>query len=98
MAADRGVAGVIDRPGLEQRLGAAEQLLHLEKVTVAQHGLKGRDLGLLRQAQDEDTIKALNALSRFSIGKLAGIDLKGGFDPRGLLVCARGSSQITPVG
>ena len=36
MAADGGVDGVVDRPGAHQRLGGAEQILHLEQVTVAE--------------------------------------------------------------
>jgi hypothetical protein len=92
MAADGSITGVIDWPGLEQRLGASKEFLHLEKVTVAQHGLERCDPGPLWQAQDEDAVE-----SRF-IGELAGIDLEGGFDRRSLLVSARGSSQTTPIG
>ena len=95
VAANGGVTGMIDRPGFEQRLGASKELLDLKKVTIAQHGLEWRDLGLLWQAQDEDAIEPLNASRAFSIGELAGIDLEGGF---GLLVSARRPSEITPVG
>src|SRR5215213_3851901 len=46
VAADGGVGGVVDRPGAHQRLGGAEQVLHLQQVAVAEHGLQRGDAGV----------------------------------------------------
>jgi hypothetical protein len=70
MAADGGVAGMIDRAGPQDRLGAAEQVFNLQQIAVAQHGLQRRDVGV--GAQHEDAVKA------GLLGQLAGIDLEGG--------------------
>jgi hypothetical protein len=56
MAADRGVALVIDRPGAEQRLGRAEQLLDHQELAVAQHRLERRELAV--GAQHEQAVEA----------------------------------------
>ena len=46
VAADGGVAGVIDRPGFEDGLGGAEDLLHLPQLAVAHGHLEGGELAV----------------------------------------------------
>ncbi len=70
MAADGGIAGVVDRSGAQHRLGSAEQVFDLEQVPVAQHRLQRCDPGV--GAQHEDAVVA------GLIGQLAGVDLEGG--------------------
>ena len=55
MAADRGIGLMEDRAGSEARLGHAEQGLHLEEITVADHRLKRGDAGI--GAKDTDAIE-----------------------------------------
>ena len=69
MAADGGVAGMIDRAGPEDHLGAAEQVFDLQQIAVAQHRLQRRDPGV--GAQHEDAVEAR------LLGQFAGIDLEG---------------------
>ena len=59
---------MVDGPRPHQRLGGAEELLHLDQVAVAQDGLQGRDPGI--GAQYEQAV-----IARL-LGQLAGIDLK----------------------
>src|SRR5512134_136028 len=40
MATDGGIGGMIDRPGAQDRLGAAEQVLDLQQIAVAKHRLQ----------------------------------------------------------
>ena len=42
MAADRRVAGVVDRAGVQLGLRPPEQVLDLEQIPVAQHGIERR--------------------------------------------------------
>ena len=87
MATNGGIRGVIDRAGAEDRLGTAEQILDLQQIAVAQHGLQRGDPGI--GAQHEEAVVA------GLVGELAGIDLKG---RAGLAVRARCSTQVAAVG
>src|SRR5215470_13129645 len=87
MAADSGVAGMIDRAGAQDRLGTAEQILDLQQIAVAQHRLQWRDPGV--GAQHEDAIEA-RLLSQF-----AGVDLEG---RAGLAIPAWCPAQVAAVG
>src|SRR4051812_44623888 len=60
---------MVDRPRPHQRLGGAEELLHLDQVAVAQDRLQGRDPGI--GAQYEQAV-----IARL-LGQLAGINLEG---------------------
>ena len=88
MAADGGVAGMIDRARPQDRLGAAEQVFHLEQVAVARHRLQRRHPGI--GAQHEDAVEA-GAL----LGQLAGIDLER---RARLSVAAPRPAQVAAVG
>ena len=57
VAADGGVAAVVDRTGGEHGLGLTQQLFDPQQVAVAQHDLQRRDFGI--GAQYVETIKAL---------------------------------------
>src|SRR5512134_554173 len=70
VAADGGIGGMIDGPSMHQGLGGSEKLLHLQKVSVAQHRLKRRDLRVGTQHED--------AVVAGLLGQLAGIDLESG--------------------
>ena len=87
MAADRGIAGMIDRAGAQDRLGAAEQILDLQQIAVAQHRLQRRNPGV--GAQHEDAIEAR------LLGQFAGVDLEG---RAGLAIPAGCPTQIAAVG
>src|SRR4051795_9902227 len=60
---------MVDRPCAHQRLGGAEELLHLDQVAVAQDRLQRRDPGI--GAQHEQAIVAC------LLGQLARVDLEG---------------------
>src|SRR3954447_18944031 len=60
---------MVDRPRPHQRLGGAEELLHVDQVAVAQDRLQGRDPGI--GAQYEQAV-----IARL-LGQLAGINLEG---------------------
>ncbi len=46
VAADRGVAGVVDRSGAQLGLRPAEQVFHREQLPVAEHGVERRHAGV----------------------------------------------------
>ena len=69
VAADGGVGGVEDRPGVEGGLGRAEQLLHPEQVSIAEHRQQRTDTAV--GTQHEDTVEP------GFVGELAGIDFEG---------------------
>src|SRR3954466_8487810 len=73
---------MIDRPWAHQRLGGAEEPIHVDQVAVAQNRLQRCDPGI--GAQHEQAIVA------GLLGQLAGIDLKR--------PCVRGGAQVAPVG
>src|SRR5215210_576021 len=60
---------MVDRPRPHQRLGGAEELLHLDQVAIAQHRLQRRDPGI--GAQHEDAVVAR------LVGELADVDREG---------------------
>src|SRR5262249_32920152 len=87
MAADSGVAGMIDRAGAQDRLGTAEQILDLQQIAVAQHRLQWRDPSV--GAQHEDAVEAR------LLGQFAGVDLEG---RAGLAIPAWCAAQVAAGG
>src|SRR5262245_30517531 len=78
---------MIDRAGAQDRLGAAEQILDLQQIAVAQHRLQWRDPGV--GAQHEDAVEAC------LLGQFAGVDLEGW---AGLAIPAWCPAQVAAVG
>jgi hypothetical protein len=77
---------VIDRAGVQDRLGAAEQILDLQQIAVAQHRLQWRDPGV--GARHEDAVEAR------LLGQFAGFGLEG---RPALAIPARCPAQVAPV-
>jgi hypothetical protein len=83
--------GLMDHPalyvwglgaGAHQRLGRAEQLLHLDQIAIAQYGLQRRDASI--GAQNADAVVA------GFVSEFAGIDLK--------YLAVAGAAEIASIG
>jgi len=82
VAAAGGVAGVMGRPGVQQRLGGAQQRLDLQQIAIAEHRHERADPGIGTQHEE--------AVMAGLLGELAGIDLEDGI--------VAGAAKIAAVG